>query len=305
MMVIYMAIKEKKLPDYGEEFLNYLYIDRNYSKSTINAYAFELEKLNQFLNQNKITLKKLNRQDIENYISYLNNLKLSAKSIAHNISCLRSFYKFLMINHYVSQNLVEEVALPKQAKTLPKVLSIEEVNLLLDIPVIDAFSARNKAILELLYASGLRVSELVNVKIGDIDFEMCMMRTLGKGSKERIVPIGDYALKALHTYIYEYRDHLLIKGPNDFLFINNHGSKLTRQAVFKMIQSLAQKKEIKTTFSPHTLRHSFATHLLQNGANLRDIQEMLGHSSLSTTQIYTHISNEKLEKDYKQFHPHG
>ena len=156
-----------------------------------------------------------------------------------------------------------------------------------------------------MYASGLRVSEIVNLKVGDIDFEMSIVRTMGKGKKERIVPIGDYALSALYIYIYEYRNQLLIKGWQDDLFINNHGKKLTRQAIFKMIQNLAKEKGIETIFSPHTLRHSFATHLLQNGANLRDIQEMLGHSSLSTTQIYTHVSNEKLKADYQNFHPHG
>ena len=147
--------------------------------------------------------------------------------------------------------------------------------------------------------------DTTNLKIGDIDFEMALVRTMGKGRKERIVPLGDYALKALYIYIYEYRNQLLIKGWNEYLFINNHGTNLTRQAIFKMIQSLAKEKGIETSFSPHTLRHSFATHLLQNGANLRDIQEMLGHSSLSTTQIYTHVSTEKLEADYKKFHPHG
>lgn len=292
----------KMLPPYGEEFLNYLYIDRGYTENTIASYQFELEKFALFLNNNHLKLS-LNEKNMTDYISTLQNE--SARSIAHNISSLRSFYKFLLINHYVKQNPLEEIALPKQGKKLPKVLSIEEIDLLLDIPIKNAFSARNKAILELLYASGLRVSELVNLKVGDIDFEMALVRTMGKGRKERIVPLGDYALKALYIYIYEYRNQLLIKGWTDYLFINNHGTNLTRQAIFKMIQSLAKEKGIETTFSPHTLRHSFATHLLQNGANLRDIQEMLGHSSLSTTQIYTHVSTEKLEKDYKKFHPHG
>lgn len=300
-----MTKRKKILPQYGEEFLNYLIIDCNYSDETKESYEFELEKLEQFLQKNNILLEQIQRDDMGQYISYLNKMNLNAKTISHNISCLRTFYKFLRRNHYIADDPLEEIALPKQAKKLPRVLSIEEIELLLDIPIKNAFSARNKAILELMYATGLRVSEIVNLKIENIDFEMSIVRTFGKGKKERIVPLGDYSLKALHTYIYEYRNQLLIKGWNDFLFINNHGGCLTRQAIFKMIQALAKEKGIETIFSPHTLRHSFATHLLQNGANLRDIQEMLGHSSLSTTQIYTHISNEKLESDYKKFHPHG
>lgn len=297
-----MAERKKQLPSYGNEFIEYLYIDKGYTENTRKSYEFELEKFAIFLQEKKLDLNL----DTNNMAEYIHTLQEnSATSISHNISCLRSFYKFLLINHYVKENPLEEMPLPKQPKKLPKVLSIEEVDQLLDISIKDAFSARNKAILELMYASGLRVSEIVNLKVGDIDFEMSIVRTMGKGNKERIVPIGDYALSALYTYLYDYRNRLLIKGWNEYLFINNHGVGLSRQAIFKMIQKLAQEKGIETSFSPHTLRHSFATHLLQNGANLRDIQEMLGHSSLSTTQIYTHVSNEKLEADYKNFHPHG
>lgn len=300
-----MTKRTKTLPQYGEEFLDYLIIDCNYSDQTKESYEVELEKLELFLRKRDFSLKTIGREEIEQYLSYLNEKKLDARTISHNISCLRTFYKFLRINDYVKESPLEEIPIPKQAKKLPRVLSIEEVEKLLDIPIQNAFSARNKAILELMYATGLRVSEIVNLKVGDIDFEMSIVRTLGKGKKERIVPLGDYALSALHTYIYEYRNQLLIKGWNDYLFINNHGGNLTRQAIFKMIQSIAEEKKIQTPFSPHTLRHSFASHLLQNGANLRDIQEMLGHASLTTTQIYTHISNKKLEEDYKNFHPHS
>lgn len=297
-----MSSKKVELPPYGESFLEYLYIDKGYTQNTRISYQFELEKFAHFLSKAKKSLN-LDFHDMEIYLSSLQ--QESARSIAHNISCLRSFYKFLLINHYVKQNPLDDIPLPKQGKRLPRVLSVKEIDLLLDIPVHTVFEARNKAMLELMYASGLRVSELVNLTIENIDFEMSIVRTMGKGNKERIVPIGDYALNALYIYIYEYRNQLLIKGPCNYLFLNNHGTGLTRQAVFKVIQSLAKEKGIKTSFSPHTLRHSFATHLLQNGANLRDIQEMLGHSSLSTTQIYTHISNEKLETDYKKFHPHS
>lgn len=301
-MVKDMTKRKPILPRYGTLFINYLYIDKNYSENTILSYQFELEIFASFLKQKKLEFN-LSPEQILEYLQFME--QKSSRSIAHNISCIRSFYKFMMINHYIENNPFEEIPLPKQQKKLPKYLTIEEIDQLLDMPVTNAFQARNKAILELLYATGLRVSELVQLKVGDIDFEASLLRSLGKGKKERIVPIGDYALKALSIYMKDYRNQLLIKGWSDYLFINNHGTHLTRQAIFKMIQKQAQDKGIDTSFSPHTLRHSFATHLLQNGANLRDIQAMLGHSSLSTTQIYTHISNEKLEMDYKTFHPHG
>lgn len=297
-----MTKRNIKLPPHGEDFINYLKIDKNYSEHTIDSYKFELEKLSKFLDTYKLSLS-LQENDIGKYIHTLQYE--SARSISHNISCMRSFYKFLQINHYIPSNPFEEIALPKQPQTLPKILSIDEIELLLDIQVTNAFQSRNKAILELMYASGLRVSELINLKMENVNFEMSIVITMGKGQKERMIPIGDYALKALYTYICEYRNQLLIKGKSDYLFINNHGGKLTRQAVFKMIRSLAKEKGIKTELSPHTIRHSFATHLLENGANLRIIQEMLGHSSLSTTQIYTHVSTEKLKKDYQTYHPHG
>lgn len=296
-------IKRKiNLPPYGKDFINYLRIDKNYSEHTIDSYTLELEKLSKFLDAYQLSLS-LQESDIKKHIHTLQYE--SARSISHNISCMRSFYKFLQISRYINSNPFEEIALPKQPKTLPKVLSIAEIESLLDIQVTNAFQARNKAILELMYASGLRVNELINLKIENVNFEMSIVITMGKGQKERMIPIGDYALNALYTYIYEYRNQLLIKGQSDYLFINNHGKNLTRQAIFKMIRSLAKEKGIKTELSPHTIRHSFATHLLENGANLRVIQEMLGHSSLSTTQIYTHVSIEKLKKDYQTYHPHG
>ena len=197
------------------------------------------------------------------------------------------------------------ISSPKREKHLPKVLSEEEIDKLLNIPLNDAFSYRNKAIIELMYATGLRVSELVNLKVNDIDLNMALLKTLGKGSKERIIPLGDYALNYLKLYINEYRSLLIKKNLNDYLFLNNHGNKLTRQGLFKMLDKLANEQGIKTEISPHTLRHSFATHLLNGGADLRSIQELLGHSDISTTQIYMHVSNQKLNEDYHKFHPHG
>ena len=230
---------------------------------------------------------------------------MSDASINHFISSVRSFYKFLVINKFVKENIMDFIAPPKRNKHLPKVLSIEEINKLLNIPLNNAFDYRNKAILELMYATGLRVSELSELKVNDVNLNMAIVRTLGKGSKERVIPLGDYALYYLKIYLNDYRSQLLKRHLSDYLFLNNHGKKLSRQGLFKIIQSLAHQQQINKEISPHTLRHSFATHLLNGGADLRSIQELLGHSDISTTQIYTHISNQKLNEDYHQFHPHG
>ena len=277
-------------------------IDKKYSENTIKSYNNDLKKFNNF---NKKNIEKINDNDIKNYIKFLNKENNDTKTISHNISTLRSFYKFLLIEKKIKTNPMEYIELPKTKKSLPKTLSIEEIDKLLDINLIDAFSYRNKAMLELMYSSGLRVSELVNVNIHDIDTSNCIIRIMGKGSKERIVPLGDYAIKYIEIYIKEYREKLIKKEINNYLFLNNHGKKMTRQGFFKILKQIAKEKNIKTEFSPHTLRHSFATHLLNGGADLRSIQEMLGHESISTTQIYTHVSKEKLKENYNNFHPHA
>lgn len=188
---------------------------------------------------------------------------------------------------------------------MPSILTEDEILKLLDIELTDNFSYRNKAMLELMYATGLRVSELINLKMQDIDFSQDIIRTFGKGSKERVIPIGDYAKEYLEKYIYEYRGSMLKKENTEYLFLNNHGKQMTRQGFFKIIKKIAKEKGINKELSPHTLRHSFASHLLKYGADLRTIQELLGHSDISTTQIYTHITNEELKKNYEDFHPHG
>ena len=288
---------------YINEFTEYLIIDKKYSENTIKAYNNDLKKFKNFI-KNK-TINNIDENSIKDYIKYLNKENNDTKTISHNISTLRSFYKFLLIEKKVNKNPMEYIELPKTKKSLPKTLSIEEIDKLLDINLTDAFSFRNKAMLELMYSSGLRVSELINVKIHDIDVSNCIIRIMGKGSKERIVPLGDYAIKYIELYLKEYREKLIKRELNDYLFLNNHGKKMTRQGFFKILKQIAKEKNIKTEFSPHTLRHSFATHLLNGGADLRSIQEMLGHSDISTTQIYTHVSKEKLKENYNNFHPHA
>ncbi len=290
--------------NYIEDFLDYLLIDKKYSPNTIESYARDLEKYYQFQKQREIKMNQIKKEHIKEYLKYLKESKMSDKSISRNISSIRTFYKFLLMERVITKSPIELIELPKIKKTLPTVLSTEEVSRLLDITITDAYSARNKAMLELMYATGLRVSELIALKKQDINFEDAVLKTMGKGSKERILPIGDYALDALRVYLDGYRDELMKKKVTDYLFLNNHGTPITRQGFFKIIKKLAKEKNITTPFSPHTLRHSFATHLLDCGADLRSIQELLGHSDISTTQIYTHVSNDLLKENYKN-HPHA
>lgn len=282
-------------------FCTYLLIDKNYSQNTIDSYRRDITMFDKFAKKN---IKNIDSNIIKDYLKYLKENNHNERSIARNISSLRSFYKFLIINNYVDINPMESITTLKMAKKLPNVLSIEEVNKILDIKITDNYSIRNKAMLELMYASGLRVSELINLKTYDIDINEDIVRTIGKGSKERIIPIGDYAKEAIIDYL-NIRYTFLKKEINDYLFLNNHGKKMTRQGFFKIIKSIAKEKGIKKELSPHTLRHSFATHMINNGADLRTIQELLGHSDISTTQIYTHISTEKLKNTFENFHPHG
>lgn len=283
-------------------FKTYLLIDKKYSNNTIVSYENDLKK---FEHYSKKKINDISKQDIMNVLKKLQEENLSNSSINHFVTTLRSFYKFLIINNIVKENIMDFISSPKREKHLPRVLSENEIDQLLNIPLTDHYSYRNKAILELMYATGLRVSELINLKVNDIDLNMAILKTIGKGSKERIIPLGDYALNYLKIYINEYRSLLIKKDLNDYLFLNNHGNKLTRQGLFKILNKLAREQDIKAEISPHTLRHSFATHLLNGGADLRSIQELLGHSDISTTQIYTHVSNQKLNEDYHKFHPHG
>ena len=289
------------LDDLINDFCTYLLIDKNYSKNTIDAYRNDLEMFNKFVNK---SINSIDDNDIKSYLKYLKDNKHNERSIARNTSSLRSFYKFLIINKHVKTNPMENITSIKLSKKLPDILTIDEINKILDIKITDNYSVRNKAMLELIYAAGLRVSELINLKTYDIDTLENIVRTMGKGNKERIIPIGEYATNALNSYL-SIRYTFLKKEINDYLFLNNHGKKMTRQGFFKIIKKLAQDNNIKKDISPHTLRHSFATHMINNGADLRTIQELLGHSDISTTQIYTHVSTEKLKQEFESFHPHG
>ena len=289
-----------KIDNLIEEFLRYLLIDKGYSKNTISSYKQDLDKFSKYFKN-----KDINSIDTNGLKDYIRSLNLNEKSISRIISCLKSFYKFLIIEKIVKNNPTDGLYMPKIKKSLPNILSIEDVDKLLNIKLDDDFSYRNKAMIELMYATGLRVSELVNLKINDIDFSQDIIRIVGKGSKERIVPIGDYSKEYLEAYIYKHRANLLKKYQSEYIFLNNHGKQMTRQGFFKIIKKIATDVGITSEISPHTLRHSFASHLLKYGADLRTIQELLGHSDISTTQVYTHIANEELRKNYNEYHPHG
>ena len=284
-----------------DEFESYLMFEKKYSKNTILSYKEDLTKLDK---ATKKDFTKLEKKDIQKYIQ--NNLKDSnPSSISRTISTLKSFYKYLKINNQIKINPMQAISSPKKAQKLPKVLSEDEIENLLDINLKTDYDFRNKAMLELMYSSGLRVSELINLTLNDVDTKSALVKIFGKGSKERIIPLTEYACEALDNYILYHRTNLFKHSENNYLFLNNHGEKMTRQGFFKILKKIAQEKKIKTDFSPHTLRHSFATHLLKHGADLRSIQELLGHSDISSTQIYTHITNERLQNNYKEYHPHG
>lgn len=273
------------------------------SDNSVNSYVEDIYKYISFLETKSIkNILNINKEDIYNYLEYLDENKYSIYSVVRKISSIKNFHEFLK-KEYNIENITDSLERPKFYQKLPIVLSIEEVDLLLNITLNTAYDYRNKAMLELIYATGLRVSELVNLTMDNIDLEENIVRVKGKGNKERIVPFGDIAKKYLIIYIEKYRDTLTKKRLCDKIFLNNHGLGLTRQGFYKLLSNIAKDKKITTKITPHVLRHSFATHLLNNGADLRSIQMMLGHSNLSTTQIYTNINNETLRENYDLYHP--
>lgn len=288
-----------------DEYLNYLIIDKKYSLNTRDNYKNDLVKFNDYCDKRNLTLNQITDKEIKDYLKLLKQQNLNSKSISRVISSLRGFYKFLLIEKVIANNPMEYIDTVKTSKTIPSVLSKEEINKLLMISPNNKFDYRNKAMIELMYATGLRVSELVNLKINDVDLHMNILKTMGKGNKERLIPIGEYATVCVIQYLDKARPLFLKNKHSDYLFITNQGSNLSRAQFYRILKKLAQEKGIITPFSPHTLRHSFATHLLDNGADLRSIQELLGHSNISTTEIYTHVSKETLKREYQNYHPHG
>jgi len=289
-----------------EDYQNYLTYERRMAKNTTNSYIRDLEKYASFLEEKRKVFKveNISKNDIEEYLEYLNKNNYTTTSLARKLTAIKNFHKFLYATHKVKEDHSLTIDRPKLRKTLPNVLTVEEVDKLLDINTITPFDYRNKAMLELLYGTGLRISEMLDLKLGDVDFENCIVRCFGKGSKERIVPIGEYIIESLNNYLNNGRNTLLNKKKmSDYLFLNKNGGRISRFSFFKIIKKLLRDKDIKKDVSPHSLRHSFATHMLENGADLRSIQELLGHSDIATTRIYTHITNKKVQNDYIEYHP--
>jgi integrase/recombinase XerD len=292
-------------------FINYLRTERSLSENSIASYNFDLTKLFDFLKRKKmISVKEIDDKALNDFLKIIkssmnkNDEVFSVKSISRYISSFRTFFKFLEAENYIKNNPAENLEAPKSSRALPEVLTIDEINKILDsVNLSDKAGLRDRAILETMYASGLRVSELTNLEISNIDFESGFLRVFGKGSKERIVPIGKSALSFIAEYIKMLRDKIKNAKSLNYVFLNLRGGKLSRMGVWNIVDEYCKKANIKKEVHPHTFRHSFATHLLEGGADIRIIQEMLGHSDISTTQIYTHIDKEYLIEIHKTFHP--
>lgn len=288
-------------------FKTYLRLEKSLSTNSIDAYVHDIEKLVQFLDYTNVGLgaTQLKTEHLRNFLKWVNELGMSATSQARILSGLHSFYKYLLLENLIHTDPTELVDAPRIGRKLPDTLSKEDVEILLEgVDRSTPEGERNRAMLETLYSCGLRVSELVNLKISDIFPKEAYIRIIGKGNKERLVPIGRTALKHIELYKQSVR-HLIevTKGEEDILFLNRRGSRLTRVMVFTIIKTLAQKCGVKKTISPHTFRHSFATHLVEGGADLRAVQEMLGHESITTTEIYTHIDRTFLTAQILKYHP--
>lgn len=285
-------------------FLKYLKYERGYSKNTIINYEKDINEFILFLDENNLNFKTLTYQNIRPYLMKLHDLKYERSTISRKISSLRSFYKYLSKENIVKDNPFLLVSLPKKDKKLPSFLYYNELEDLFDIPDMNTpLGQRNRLIIELLYATGIRVGELVNIKLDDIDLYNRIIRITGKGNKMRDIIFSDYCKKIMNIYLNDGYLKLLKNKKSDYLILNNHGDQITTRAIRYILNNIIKNTSLKKHVSPHTLRHTFATHMLEAGADLLTVQELLGHESLSTTQIYTHITNEHLRTIYLKTHP--
>jgi len=288
-----------------DSFLDYLLVERGLAKNTIIAYREDLNIYLDFIFSRKIdALSKISKNDITEFMFFEKNKGISPVSISRRLAAIRMFHRFLSRERILKTDPTTLIDSPKLWKKVPDTLSLNEVELLIAQPDPRDFQgARDRAILESLYATGMRVSEATNLKASNINLDIGFLRCIGKGNKERVIPLGKKAIASVNRYLEFSRPHFLKKKTSEFLFINRSGNKLSRQSIWKLIKQYASQAKIKKPIKVHTLRHSFATHLLERGADLRSVQEMLGHSSISTTQIYTHIDKDRLKKIHKMFHP--
>jgi integrase/recombinase XerD len=292
---------------YKKGFKAYLQLEKSLSDNSVEAYLRDVEKLTAFLQSqnNLLTPGQVQLKDLQQFLRFITELGMTATSQARIISGLRGFYKFCLLEHITNTDPTVLMEAPKLKRALPDVLTFEEIEAIIaKIDLSKPEGGRNKAILETMYSCGLRVSELVNLKISNLYMDVGFIKVLGKGDKERLVPIGRSAIKYISIYRANIRVHIAVKpGNDDILFLNRRGSKLSRVMIFLMLKDLVKQAGITKNISPHTLRHSFATHLVEGGADLRAVQEMLGHESITTTEIYTHLDREYLRKTLQNFHP--
>ncbi|WP_203332712.1 site-specific tyrosine recombinase XerD [Planococcus beigongshangi] len=297
----------KYAKDALDDYLQFLRVERGLALNTLTSYERDLKSYLQYLKEVEQldSLRRVERIHILNHLSHLKETTMSSRTVARHISSIRSFHQFLIRERIVEKDPTVHLEMPQMDRKLPNVLSIEEVEALIEAPdTSKANGIRDQAMLELLYASGMRVSECINLDLEDVNLTMGFVRCFGKGGKERIIPLGKSALDSCRDYLSRARSELSKPGITaDALFINQRGKRLTRQGFWKLLKQHAQKAGIQKELTPHTLRHSFATHLIENGADLRAVQEMLGHADISTTQIYTHVSKTRLKDVYTQFHP--
>ena len=295
------------MKEFIEIFLNYLYVERGLAHNTIISYREDLNIYIDFLIKHNIdSLSKTTKEDIINFMLYQKDRGLSVNSVARRLAAIKMFYRFLVRERILKIDPTSLIDSPKLWKKIPETLSLNEVDSLISQPNIrERQGIRDKAILEALYATGMRVSEAVNLKTDNVNLDIGFLRCIGKGSKERVIPLGKKAIGSLKRYLEFSRPQLLgsAKKDSEFLFLSRFGKKISRQSLWKIIKRYAKEARIKKTIMPHILRHSFATHLLERGADLRSVQEMLGHANISTTQIYTHINKERLKSIHKMFHP--
>ena len=297
--------KNEREKDLIENFLEYLSLERGLSANTIISYRYDLLKYYEFIViKNRLPLKDVDRETISQYYHYLNQIKLAVNSIFRNLVALKMFYRFLFTEGYIKNDLTRFIEFPRLKKKLPETLNMKELNrLLAEKNFIGILGKRDQAIIELFYATGMRVTELISLKRNDINLDHQLLKCTGKGNKERWIPFNDRSHRVLVDYLQYIRPKLIKKEDSNKLFLNNHGQPITRQAIFYIIKNYASKSGLKKNVTPHTLRHTLATHLIENGADLRTVQEMLGHSDISTTQMYTHVSRKWIKKEYYKAFP--
>ncbi|HEY2421983.1 MAG TPA: site-specific tyrosine recombinase XerD [Neobacillus sp.] len=295
------------MEDQIKDFMHFLLVEKGLANNTIVAYQRDLTSYLHYLKnvESVQSLNEVQRVHIVHFLGFLKEQGKSSKTLARHVASVRAFHQFLLRDKATQQDPTVHIETPRLERSLPKVLSLQEVEILLDSPKLhDHYGLRNKAMLELLYATGIRVSELIGLDLDNAHLTMGFIRVIGKGNKERIIPLGRTASEAVTCYLEQGRGHFVAKGYRDnALFLNHQGKRLTRQGFWKILKKVAKEAGIEKELTPHTLRHSFATHLLENGADLRAVQEMLGHADISTTQIYTHVTKARLKDVYSKFHP--